>query len=308
MHKQPLKQSPIDRIVQTIISKLEEGVRPWRRNWDVIGSGRPCRSNGQPYRGINYFLLSMMGDSAGYTSPFWLTYKTAQSIGGQVRRGESASPIMFYKSYSTTQQSEADDAGSEQNKRVLKCYSVFNAQQIEGLPAEFYPEVKIRERTHNLALKPLVDDIVGATGAKISHGGDMAYYRPSSDSISMPTVEQFHGYEQYVATLMHELVHWTSHPSRCDRQLGKRFGDQAYAVEEAIAEMGAATLCDAIGIPTDHMDDHASYIGGWMKILKAEPKALLTFAAKAEQAAAYIYPNLHGRLAADFEAEERDAA
>lgn len=297
MPKRSTQISPIDRVVQTIITKLEEGVRPWRRRWDRIGSGRPCRATGEAYRGINYFLLAMIGDSAGYNSPYWLTYKTAQKLGGQVRRGETSSPIIFYKSFSVPNEIDSTgDNGDDTTRRIVRSYSVFNAHQIDGLPAKFYPEAAAVERTHDLTLKPLVDQIVAATGANISHGGDMAFYRPSTDSVSMPTIQQFHSYEQYVATLMHELVHWSSHPTRCDRQLGKRFGDQAYAAEEAIAEMGAATLCDALGIAADHMDDHASYIASWLKILKAEPKAILTFAAKAEQAASLIYPALHGAL------------
>lgn len=309
MPKSSTQNSPIDRVVQTIIEKLENGVRPWRRSWDRIGTDRPCRANGQAYRGINYFLLSMIGDGAGYNSPYWMTYKAALAAGGQVRRGETASPIIFYKSYSAPQEPvTGNDEGTDQTRRVLKSYSVFNACQIDGLGDEFYPALKVKDRAHNLDLKPRVDEIVSATGAAISHGGDMAYYRPSTDSVTMPVIEQFHSYEQYVATLMHELVHWTSHANRCDRQLGKRFGDQAYAVEEAIAEMGAATLCDALGIATDHMDDHASYISCWLKVLKAEPKAILTFAAKAEQAASFIYPELHGSMSAEEDETIQEAA
>lgn len=300
--------SPIDRLADRIIQKLQEGTMPWKRRWDSTGFVPPLRSNGAPYTGINYFTLSMTAEDKGYSSPYWLTYKKAQEMGGQVRKGEHASHAIFYKSYVPGQSDGQGDGEEDSTKRwVAKCYSVFNADQIDNLPANFHPAPKpLRENASEL--RPTIEAIAQATGARIEHRGNSAFYAPSTDMVVMPDIGKFHSYEAYAATLMHELVHWTSAPSRLDRVLGKRFGDDAYAAEELIAELGAARLCDSLGFPADHLESHAAYIGSWIKVLKADPRAILTAAAKADAAARYIYPAIDGMKTVEEEDEDQLAA
>lgn len=308
MRRQNDYVSPIDRIAQKIIAKLEEGTMPWKRSWDQTGFRAPLRWNGAPYNGINYFTLMMASEESGYSSPYWMTYKKAQELGGQVRKGEHASHAIFYKSYTPGQR---DTAGGDEEdpaqRRVAKCYTVFNADQIDNLPQSFHP-APAPLRDNSSELQPIVEAITAATGARIEHHGNRAYYAPGPDMVVMPPLPQFHDYEAYAATLMHELIHWTSAVTRLDRQLGKRFGDEAYAAEELIAELGAARLGDAIGLPASHIENHAAYIGSWIKVLRSDPRAILTAAAKADAAARYIYPDIDGVKTVADDDEEREAA
>ena len=248
-----------------------------------------------PYQGINYFMLSMIADNGGFASRYWITYKKAQELGGQVRKGETSAPAFFYKSYDAAiGDDNAGDAGDDGTQRrfVLKSYSVFNADQIDGLPERFHEAVPPRDNRSDSESQ--IANVLAHTGAIVHHGGDQAFYRPSTDSITMPTLAQFHSYGAYAATLLHELVHWTSAPSRLNRQLGARFGDQAYAAEELIAELGSAHLCAELGIEGEHIDNHAAYIASWIKVLKNDPRAILTAAAQADAAARHILPDLYG--------------
>jgi antirestriction protein ArdC len=141
----------------------------------------------------------------------------------------------------------------------------------------------------------VADAFVAATGATIAHGGSRAYYRPSTDSIQLPPRDAFIGTrtsnpaESYYSTVLHELTHWTSHAQRCDRQLGKRFGDDAYAMEELVAELGAAFLCARIGITAEPRIDHAQYLASWLSVLKADKRAIFTAASKASESTDWLH-------------------
>lgn len=288
--------SPAARITAEIVSRLEAGVKPWIKPWrGGAPVSRPLRSCGTPYKGMNVFWLWMVGDLCGYASPFWMSYRQAQVLGGQVRKGAKSTIAIFYKSYA--RQVEAPDTGerNDQTRRVLKSYAVFNADQVEGLPERFHPQPNL-DPVEQPADQPVasegrraeLDRFFAAVPAALRHHGDQAYYEPVADRITMPGTELFDGFDHYYATLAHELSHWTGHGSRLDRDLKHRFGSAAYAAEELIAELSSAMLGAELGLPVAHLDHHASYIGHWLKLLKDDDRAILTAAARAEEAAALV--------------------
>ena len=277
------KISPAARITATIIEKLEVGTKPWIQPWRGLPVSRPLRSCGTPYRGMNVFWLWMMAQESGFNSPYWMTYRQCASLGGQVRKGEKSSIAIFYKSY--TKEIEAADHGEaqEETRRVLKSYAIFNADQCDGLPERYHPKAEVLDiepegRTEKL------DQFFGDIGANIREHGSSAYYEPVADRITMPPVSLFDGYDQFCATLSHELGHWSGHKSRLNRDLKNRFGSAAYAAEELVAELSSAILGAELGLPVGHLDNHASYIASWLKLLKKDDRAILTAAGRAEEA------------------------
>lgn len=299
--------SPASIITNTIIAKLEAGVSPWRRTWSATASTiRPMRACGLPYRGINVVWLWAVAEERGYTRSTWMTYRQAQEYGGQVRRGERGTLAVFYKAFSATETDGATGEESSSIRRVLRTYTVFNVDQIDNLPDRFCaaPPPPV---AHDEAHRATIDAFISASGAKIVSGGSEACYYPAFDYIRMPHAEVFETYAEYGATAAHELSHWTGHPSRLDRNLNNRFGSDNYAVEEMIAELSAALLGADLGLPVTHLDNHASYISHWLTILRKDERALLTVAAKAEDAAAYLMAKA-GRSAVDENSETPDAA
>ena len=290
--------SPAGRITAAIIEKLEQGTKPWVKPWRGLPLSRPLRSCGTPYRGMNTFWLWMVADACGYASPYWMTYRQCQKLGGQVRKGEKSTIAIFYKSY--TKEVETAEGGQDtESRRVLKAYSVFNADQCDSLPEFYHPKPLVA------ALEPegreeRLDAFFAEIDADLRHHGAQAYYEPLRDRITMPPAELFEAYDHYYATLAHELSHWTGHSSRLDRDLKNRFGSDAYAAEELIAELSSAILGAELGLPVTHLDHHASYIASWLKILKSDERAILTAAAKAEEAATLLL-DLGGHQSSDSE-------
>lgn len=301
--------SPARAITNAIIAKLEEGVSPWRRPWTGQPSiQRPLRACGAPYRGINVIWLWSVAEQRGYTRSTWMTYRQAQEYGAQVRRGETGTIAVFYKSYSA--QETDTDSGEEttSTRRVLRTYTVFNVEQIDNLPDRFVqppaPRV-LSDETHRAE----IDTFIAASGADIIHGGDRACYVPSLDRIHLPDAAAFDSYASYGAVACHELAHWTGHPTRLNRDLNNRFGTDKYAAEELVAELSSAYLGADLGLPVTHLDNHASYIDSWLGILRKDERALLTAAAKAEEAAAYLLAKADRRSAdATEESEVPEAA
>ncbi|WP_267347116.1 zincin-like metallopeptidase domain-containing protein [Sphingomonas sp. GM_Shp_2] len=281
------KPTPADIITDAIIDRLEAGVRPWVKPWQPGLGGRPLRITGEPYRGINCFWLWLVADCAGYNSRTWMTYKQAQALGGQVRAGERSQIAIFYKSYSKSAPSTVAGAPADELRRVLRSYAVFNADQIDGLSDRFRP-TPLRVVSPIDQLPERATRFVDALPATLHIRGDRAYYDRVADSITMPATEQFSSRAYWASTLAHEAGHWTGHPDRLDRQFGKRFGDDAYAFEELCAEMTSALLGADLELPTAHLDDHAAYIDSWLRVLKADSRALMTAAAKAEAAASFL--------------------
>ena len=299
-------QSPAARITQEIIARLEAGTKPWIKPWRGVPVSRPLRACGIPYRGMNVFWLWMVADMSGYASPYWMTYNQAKTLGAQVRKGEKSTIAIFYKSY--TKEVEAHDTGerSDEARRVLKAYPVFNAGQVEGLPERFHPAASL-ELVEPEGREAELDAFFGAIPAMLRHHGDEAYYEPVVDRITMPPAHLFGGFDQYYATLTHEMSHWTGHASRLGRDLKNRFGSAAYAAEELIAELSSAMIGAELGLPVTHLDSHASYIEHWLKLLKHDDRGILTAAAKAEEASRLLL-RLGGRAIADEVAGDADDA
>ena len=279
--------SPAARITQEIVTRLEAGTKPWIKPWRGAPVSRPLRACGVPYRGMNTFWLWMVADMCGYASPYWMTYSQACKLEAQVRKGEKSTIAIFYKSY--TKEVEAPDTGetSKESRRVLKAYPVFNADQIEGLPERFHPAVQL-DVVEPEGRQAELDAFFAAIPAALRHQGDEAYYEPLADRITMPPAHLFSGNDHYYATLAHEMSHWTGHVSRLDRDLKNRFGSAAYAAEELVAELSSAILGAELGLPVAHLDSHASYIEHWLGLLKADDRAILTAAAKAEEASSLL--------------------
>lgn len=279
-------------ITDQIVSQLEQGVRPWHQPWS--GShleGRvllPLRHNGAAYRGVNIINLWMAALAKGYGSPFWMTFKQAIDLGGCVRKGEKASLSVYADTITRTERNEATGEESPHDIHYMKGYSVFNVEQIDGLPERYY--AKPAPQLEPLPRIAHAERFFAATGADIRHGGDRAYYAIGSDHIQMPPFEAFRDPESYYATMAHEATHWTRHSSRLDRSFEqKRFGDDGYAMEELVAELGAAFLCAALELTPELRDDHASYLDHWLKVLKADKRAIFTAASLAQRAADFLH-------------------
>ena len=247
---------------------------------------RPLRAGGIPYRGVNVLMLWAAAMEKGYSCPLWLTYKQASELGGQVRKGEKGSLVVYANRITKT---ATDDKGADVEIEIpfMKGYTVFNAEQIDGLPAHFYATAE----PQNNAIERLdaVERFFAGAKATIKHGGNRAFYSPPLDFVQMPELPTFRDRESYYATLAHEATHWTRHKSRLDRDLGrKRFGDAGYAMEELVAEIGAAFLCADLGITPETREDHAAYVASWLKVLKDDKRAIFTAASHAQKAADYL--------------------
>lgn len=279
------------RVTSEIAAQLEVGTRPWLQPWQAAHAAgpvsRPLRFNAMPYRGINVVLLWLAAMRQSFTCPLWMTYRQAAELGGQVRRGEKGSLVVYASSF--TRRETGDDGETlEYEVPFLKSYPVFNAGQIDGLPARYYEEAT--SATHATDRIERAERFFAHTGADIRHGGGTAYYSPAADFVQMPNFESFRDAESYYATLAHELTHWTRHPSRLAREFGRqRWGDEGYSMEELVAEMGAAFLCADLGITPEVREDHAAYIASWLIVLKNDKRAVFAAAAHAQRAADYVH-------------------
>jgi antirestriction protein ArdC len=279
------------RVTNRIVADLELGVRPWLKPWNAEHAAgritRPLRHNGQPYRGINVVMLWAEAMDQGFACPIWMTYKQATELGGQVRKGEHGS-LVVYADRMTRTETDASGEEAEHSIPFLKGYTVFNCEQIDNLPGHFTaPAAPALDPVARIAS---AETFFRHTGADIRFGGDRAYYTVHDDFVQMPPFETFRDAESFYATLAHETTHWTKHPSRLDREFGrKRWGDEGYAAEELVAELGSAFLSADLGITPEPREDHAAYIANWLKVLKDDKRAIFTAAAHAERAAAFLH-------------------
>lgn len=290
--KQITRLDPHSRITSRIVAELEQGARPWLKPWsggDLAASNgcRPLRATGEPYRGINVILLWLEAGAMGYTSPSWMTYRQAQALGAQVRKGEHGATVVYYGTTSKTEQDGESGDDRERDIRFLKTYTVFNVAQIEGLPDRFHVQPEPAPEVERIET---AEAFFARIPAMVNHGGDRAYYAPGPDRIQLPPFAAFHDAHGYYTTRGHETVHWTSHKSRLDRSFGReKWGDEGYAREELVAELGAAFLAADLGLSLEPRPDHASYIASWIKVLQNDNRALFQAAAHAERAVAYLH-------------------
>ena len=281
------------RITGRIISALEQGVRPWVQPWSLKHSAapvsRPLRHNGTPYTGINVLALWCTSVERGYIAPIWMTFRQAIELGAHVRKGESGTLVVYANSFKVAEDNKGDD-GEEAEREVhyLKGYTVFNVEQIDGLPPQYATQATPPPPNASARIAQ-AERLAASSQATIRHGGGRAFYAPQADVLQMPPFEAFRDAESYYATLLHELTHWTAHGSRLARELSKRFGDAAYAAEELIAELGAAFLCADLGVTLEPRDDHASYVAVWLKVLRNDQRAIFTAASQAQRAVQFLH-------------------
>jgi antirestriction protein ArdC len=267
-----------------IIAELERGAAPWVRPWSATaGANTPCNAvTNRPYSGCNVVLL-WMAANAGYRTPRYLTFKQALELGGNVRKGEHGTKVYFAK-----QLQVADRNGEDGETRIvplMREYTVFNVEQCEKLPDIVTRGKPTRVRNPDTR-DVLADEFLRSTGADIREGHGEAYYVPSHDFISMPAFQAFKGADHFYNVAFHELTHWTGSKSRLDRDLKNRFGSRDYAVEELVAELGAAFLSAEFGFDGDVRN--AGYIATWIELLKADKRAFFTACSKASKAADYL--------------------
>ncbi len=242
---------------------------------------------GAPYSGINILMLWSAAVAGGFAAPIWMTFRQALELNAHVRKGEKGSLVVYANSIT---RKETDDAtGEEQMREIhfMKGYTVFNVEQIDGLPAHYYakpePRFSLIERIEH------AESFFRHMRADIRHGGTRAYYAQEPDYIQMPPFEAFDSAGSYYATLAHESTHWTKHPSRLAREFGRKtWGDEGYAEEELVAELGAAFLCADLELSLTPREDHASYIAHWLTVLKNDKRAIFRAAAHAQRAADFL--------------------
>lgn len=250
-------------MVEQIIELLRVGAPPWQACWEQgRGGAFPLRHNGVPYRGVNVLMLWSAAVRRGYTSPYWLTFRQALELGALVRKGESGRPVCYYGSA----QRDGDE-GDAKTFRYLKYYTVFNAQQIDGLAESFFPQAGQGTAPDRL---PEVESWIARTGLVIRWGGSAAYYDPNTDVIQMPDANRFRDAEQMASVELHEMTHATGARHRLDRNLDRYFDSRANrAFEELIAEIGAGLLGAQHGFRPEHIEDHARYCSSWIVIWRA---------------------------------------
>ena len=283
-------QEITDRIVAALETAGEFRL-PWIRSQG--GSmRRPVNiASAKPYNGVNIVSLWVAAQASDYPSHLWGTYRQWQERGCQVRRGEKSSLIVFYKQLEFEQQDEQSGESETVERLMARASFVFNAAQVDGFNLE--SDTPLPDEP---AFDPIerAEIFAQATGARVKEGGDRACYIPSTDMIQMPERRRFTGTdtttpaEGFYSTLCHELVHWSGAKHRLDRDMTGRFGTESYAVEELVAELGAAFLCGDLGLTPEPRADHAQYIANWLKVLKDDKKAVFTAASKASEAANWL--------------------
>ena len=264
-------------VTEQILKQLESGVAPWHRPWSAQTPKNLVSDRG--YRGINVFLLS----ASGYGSPYWLTYKQATERGGHVRKGEHGTRVIFWK-IGTREMEDADGETRESKSIVLRYYTVFNVEQCDGIASpNAAPAVNAIEECERIVLQMPNPPAMEQDGR--------AWYRPSTDTVGMPSRNAFNSAEEYYSTLFHELTHSTGHTKRVGRDGIEKlntFGSESYSKEELIAEMGAAMLCGVAGIERKTLSNSAAYLQSWINVLKSDARMVVSAASQAQKAADYI--------------------
>lgn len=293
-------------VTQKIIKAIEDGAGDWQMPWHRPGISFDIPKNATTdarYRGINILSLWIDTDEKKFEHQIWATYKQWKDAGAQVRAGEKGSLIVKYGEWVPKQDAQGRQptpAGENDDSDPKRVYAkpawVFNIAQVDGFPAPqtHTPRVDLTQRIET------VEAFVANTKADIRYGGQRAFYRQKNsagdgDYVQMPDLTLFTGSatstptEARYATLLHELLHWTGAKDRLDRDHRSRFGDDAYAFEEILVELGSATLCCSLQITNEPRPDHAQYASHWLKVLKADNKAIFTAASAASRAVDYLY-------------------
>jgi len=282
-------------VTERIVAQLEQGVAPWRKPWATVGHQWAANLiSKRHYSGCNQFLLQV----SGYSSPFWLTYKQASALGGNVKRGEKGTPVI-YVGRATDKKSTADE---KKSFTFLKYFTVFNVEQCEGIDAHV-PAPAVVDTTPKAKIERAEAIVTGYKNAPTIGTAANAWYRPATDHVGIPALDLFESADHYYSTLFHELGHSTGHVSRLDRKLDNGFGSELYGKEELVAELTAAFLANTAGI--DNIAANASYCKSWITVLKGDAKLLISAAAAAQKAFECIHPSA---AVAEGEQQQQEAA
>ena len=304
------------RVTEAIVAAIEAGAArgedwrmPWHRRREAGASpALPVNvASRSAYRGVNTLALWAAAEARGYPVGQWGTYRQWAALGGQVRRGERAATVVFWRfpqagdaGAPTEEEASGDEAGEGRHRAApwAKAYSVFNLAQVDGYspPADAFPRLdeagRIAQAEAFFARLP---------GLDLRHGGTAAFYAPATDHVQLPAFADFREPAGYYGTLAHEATHWTGHPARLARDLTGRFGSEAYAAEELVAELGAAFVLAGLGLAAEPRLDHAQYVAHWLRLLRGDRRAIFTAASKAQAAADWM-------MAAAQPAADADAA
>ena len=286
------RQDVYEKVTAKIIADLEQGVRSWMKPWNAEHAAgritRPLRANGKAYQGINTIMLWGAAMEQGFSAPIWMTYKQAQALGAQVRKGSRGALVVYANKL--TREEEDAKTGETALREIpfMKGYTVFNVEQIDGLPAHYHamaaPVLDLVQKIES------AEAYFAGIGAELAHGGNRAFYVEGSDRVQMPPFETFRDAESYYTTLAHELTHWTKHGSRLARDFGrKQWGDEGYAREELVAELGSAFMAADLGLYLEPREDHAAYLASWLKVLKNDKRAIFQAASHAQRAADFLH-------------------
>lgn len=269
-----------------IIAAMENGKIPWKKPWNIAGTLPANYQTKRPYSGFNLLLLSL----SPYNTPYFMTYGQAQKMGGNVKKGEKGTQITFWK----VGKYEDKKTGEEKKSFLLRYYTVFNIEQIEGIDFDI-PQIELSENERIQKAESILSAMPNPPQYEEILSGQ-AYYSPMADKIVMPKIEQFESSEFYYSVRIHETVHSTGHQSRLNREgitaLGK-FGDTNYSFEELVAELGSAFICQLTGISNDQtFRNSAAYIQSWLRKFRNDPKMLYNAAKEAQKAVEYITGNI----------------
>jgi|APEBP8051073352_1049397.scaffolds.fasta_scaffold03681_4 antirestriction protein ArdC len=275
------------RVTHQIIAAIEAGAGAWEMPWHSPETALRCpvnASTGQAYRGVNILSLWVASHLAGYQENTWATFKQWSDLGHKVCKGEKATVGVFWKPLERQDEQPAEDnSASSDHYWVAKAFPLFNAQQVEGYVPPERPERPEHQRIEQ------AETFFAALGADIRHGGGRAFYQPTADYIQLPPFEAFTSPLDYYSTLSHEATHWTGAKGRLDRDLSGRFGKESYAAEELVAELGAAFLAADLELSVDARPENAAYVQSWLKVLRADSRAIFTAASQAQRASDYLH-------------------
>src|SRR5271167_524697 len=281
------QQDVYQRVTNQIIEAIERGAGDWKMPWHQTAGETFVPINAQskkPYRGINILSLWAAAEKRGFSTNLWATYKQWQELGANVRKAAKATLVVFWKfSDLGIDEGSKDEEPASRRSVLARGYSVFNEDQVDGFTPPEMPAICEVQRVQT------AENFFSALGADIRHGGDRACYSPETDYIQLPRFEVFQSALAYYSTLAHEATHWTGAVPRLNRELSTRFGGEAYAAEELIAELGAAFLCAELGLSNEPRPDHAAYVASWLRVLKNDKRAIFTAASKAQAAVDYMH-------------------
>ena len=277
-----------ERITHQVVEALKRGTPPWKKGWSNLdNTGLPANISGRSYSGINILALQSVALERGSDSRFWATYRGWQGIGGQVHRGERGVKVVYYRPYTKTVVKKSGEE-VEEEFLLLREFTVFNAQQIDGAVAERFL-AKPKVGTPFVDYQP-AEEAIAATGAVIRYGGNRVYYDPQADYIRLPLKQSFVSEAEFYSTCLHELVHFSGHPTRLNRlDQNARFGDAAYAFEELVAEMGGCFACVQLGVPqSEDRSNFEAYLGHWIRVLQNDHSAIFRAPSQASKAVDYL--------------------